>query len=335
MLLPRYPTSLLFQITLVSLGLVLSLPTPTQAQTSTAFDLSVSPPVTYLVLEPGQTASYPLVIAHEGTISLTITPKVRSFRADERGMGIQLEEEVVFPYLDPAQPNPFAEPFVLQPGEKKTFSVPILVPTDSSTNEAHLTLLFEGSAVTPPVLGLSQADLTGAVGTNLILMVKTSEADQAQLLIKKYQGPHLIDSFSPITFQLLAKNIGPIAGIATGSASITTGSNKELANFVFFPDSVLADSSRHLRTLPADQTLADETLEPTFTFSYKSPFLLGIYKVQVVLASSTQTSPSVGNFQVIALPFSLFFLIAIGAFLYIGYKVFSTKLALAKRLRTY
>lgn len=315
-------------------------PSISQAQTTSAFSISISPPVTYLSLRPGQKSNPTITIRHEGTTPLSITPRLVEFEADPRGSGVRLTDHQTFAYLDQSQPSALDQSFTLQPGEKKTFSLPIAIPQSANTGESHLTVLFASSPLTTTDLTATQTEVAGTIGSNLIVMVSADGQDLSQLQPDRYQGPKFIDSFSSLSFQLGARNDGPLAGVATGSAELVSGSGQVLKTWRFFPDIILAHSQRLLRTpsedlpSPTDRN-EEQILEPNQTFNFKAPFMIGLYQINVTLGPTDQPNQAKMSYPVIALPFSVGVLIIVCLGALIGYKILIRKLPIGKRLKTY
>jgi len=112
-----------------------------------------------------------------------------------------------------------------------------------------------------------------------------------------------------------------------GKASIISLTNKKLIEYTFYPDMILASSTRKVRGI--DSTIIDEIKETgleaeeiellTTDFTYSKPFLLGIYNVEVFLGENQE------NVTVLALPISPLVFIAIATMIYFGYVFVSKK----------
>lgn len=311
--------------------------TPIFAQTpaGATLSLSVTPPVAYITIKPGETFTATVLLENEGTTSITTVPTLVDFEPDKAGTGIVLSDFTTFPYLDPEKPSELKQELRLQPGEKKTISIPIKTPHSASASEHHLTLLFPGSDQTNATDSPTGANISGVIGSNVIIMISPDIQDQSQLSLEKYEGVNLIDSFSPVTFKLWAKNEGRLAGIASGSAQLVGSKGNILGSWSFFPDVILAHSQRLLRTTGEKVAEPDGEIQPTTLFSFRSPFLIGKYQVKVTFGSANQLNRVTTEYPVIAFPFLLCGLILICGCSLIGYKIFVRKLPLGKRLQTY
>jgi len=321
-------------LALISLKVAI-LPILAQTPGGTSFSLSVTPPVAYITLKPGESFVATVSLENEGTSSVTVTPTLADFEPDKAGTGIILSDFTTFPYLDPEKPTQLKQELQLQPGEKKIISLPIKTPHTASASEHHLTLLFPGLDLNVADGSPTGANISGVIGSNLIVMISPDIQDLSQLSLEKYEGVYLIDSFSPITFKLWAKNEGQLAGVASGSAQLLSSNGNVMSSWSFFPDIVLAHSQRLLRTTGEKVAEPDGEIQPATVFSYKSPFLIGKYQVKIAFGSANQLNRLTTTYPVIAFPFLISGLLVTCCIILIGYRIFIRKLPLGKRLQTY
>lgn len=306
-----------------------------ESPTGNSFSLSVSPPVSYVTLKPGELFVASITLENQGTSSVNVTPSLVDFEPDKEGTGITLNDFSTFPYIDTTQPTQLQQTIRLQPGQKQKISIPIRVPLSAGNSEHHLTVLFPGIATDDVNATPTGANVSGVIGSNMIVMVSPNIQDLSQLSLEKYDGVYLVDSFAPISFKLWAKNEGVLAGVASGSAQIITGSGRVVSTWAFFPDIILAHSNRLLRTTGENVSTPDDDIQPTSVFTYKSTFLLGAYRVNVTFGSANQLNRTTTSYPVIAFPFILTGLGLVCAILIIGYKFLLRKLPIGKGFETY
>lgn len=322
-----------------------------QTTNSKAIDLIVTPPVEYLSLKPGESTQHRVVIEQKGQVPIEVTPHLVSFESD----GIsnsplltsesdfkQFQLELPIPQIDTSiqlassdsAPSPMMLPakgFVLQPGEKKTVGITFTAVPNNIEKEYPLTLLFFAKAQEDEYtsdssqdgtknntnLG-SQTNVQGAIGSNIILLISNSDRNRGNITIESIRPPKIVDSLSDLHFSILAKNTGAHATQASGSAKITNWQGTEVAQFMFFPDMILANTSRLLRTAgSSDINDTKEDLDPTAvttTFVYKPFFLLGPYTITANIENEVQST------TVFALPYSI---IIVFATLVLGWIFFS------------
>lgn len=301
------------------------------AQTTKAIDLVVTPPVEYVSLKPGESLQHRVVIEQKGQIPIEVTPHLVSFESDGISNKPLLKSESDFkqfslelpiPQIDTSVQLPLSDNttqsgpvptkgFVLQPGEKKTVGVTFNTLPSSLEKEYPLTLLFFAKAQEDDLtINSSQTKVQGAIGSNIVLLVSNSDRNRGNITIESIQPPRIIDSLSDLHFSILAKNTGPHATQASGSAKITNWQGTEVAQFMFFPDMILANTSRLLRTAGSNDSnniKNIEDLDPTAvssTFRYKPFFLLGPYTITASIENEVQ------SITVFALPYSIIIVLA-------------------------
>lgn len=295
--------------------------------------LTISPPVTYVTLAPGERATHTITLTYDGPTAITLMPKLVNFNPAESGQGIALEETHSFPYLDPNQPNPFQQSLTLEPGNPTQFQIPIAVPTSASLREFHLTVLFPASPSQRVAMGNNQANVAGTIGSNLIVLVSSDGRDLSRLSIKSIQGVRIVDSFGQIKLRALAQNAGPTATIASGSAVIKNGRGNIVQSYDIYPDVILANSSRLLRIIGPDHT--DEEPQALDIITHSAPFLLGQYTLEIHLQDAQGNNQATESIQIWALPFLLIAVLLLGILVALGYIFFIKKLPIGKRLKTY
>ncbi len=303
---------------------------PVSAQTSDPFHISISPPVAYVQIKPGDTLNHTITIQHRGTVPLTVTPMLVDFTPSDAGQGINLSDVSTFPYLTGDSKTKAAETFTLEPGQKHNLTLQINPPAGAIEREYHLTLLFKTQPATSqtPAIG---AEVTGTIGSNLVVLVSGGDRNRGQLHLKEVKIPKIVDSLSGLRFTLLAENTGVMATQASGSATLTDWRGQKVADFELYPDMVLAQTSRLLRpSQPATdsaQSVPNPVDKPEFV--YKPWFLIGPYTLTVNLNQTPANAEPV-TYQVIAVPLSFLLALLVGGIIYLVYGFFKPKLPLGR-----
>lgn len=296
------------------------------AQTS-PIDLSLSPPTTYLQVTPGKTVTHTVILEQHGSAPLEITPQIVDFTSDGSTGAPQLEltKSPSFTHLTiQTAPLQLGQSFVLNPGQKKQIVFAISPPANSPQAEYPLTLLF----VAKPAQALTittGSQVSGIIGSNLIVFVSANAEDKGKVSLKEIQTPRLVDSFGALAFSLLAENEGRNATTASGSALIKDWRNETVAEYEVYPDMILAQTTRLLRT--GTSLEEDDTDLLSTDFRYKPIFLFGPYTISAQLAENGQTDDfnSVISVTVFAFPYSLVILLMLGSALYGTYKYMITR----------
>lgn len=278
------------------------------AQETKQIDLSISPPVNYIRIEPGKTFRLAITVNQAGVLPLKVTPSLVDFKTHPQSGQPQPEMSTTFKYVTVEnEPKSFDQPFSLKPGVEDQVVLFFNVPETARPQEYHLSLLL--TAQPEGVLGQdqTQTNVSAVIASNIIVLVAHSDENQGELEIQKLVLPRFVDSLSKIQFDIQAFNKGPTATKPKGKAVIRDFFGEIVASFPYYPDVVLAQSNRPLRAASQDPetVITPDELAP-LPFVYDPAFLLGPYKVEVVLESEAgQPEVATQSQMVIALPFSI------------------------------
>jgi hypothetical protein len=290
---------------------------PSFAQAS-RINLSISPPVLYLSIKPGEKLTYEIWAENLGDSALEVTPSLLDFEADNKTGQPLIKQTGTFKHIRINNGlTTFGESFTLEPKQKRSVPITIDIPRSEQEEEYAMTIFFTFKNKVEGPNQDSQAKVAGTVGSNLILLITRNNLDRGNIIVKNISSLPTIDSFMPIKFTALAENIGKNATPASGSATIYNWQNKKVAEFEIHPDMILAESSRQLR----------EKDFVSSEFRYKKPFLIGLYTIQVELQKNS--APDAQTFvlkkTIVALPFSIILLPLTGILLYSGYRMVLNK----------
>ncbi len=288
---------------------------------SSALSLEISPPVAYIHIKPQDILRHRVLLKNTGTQTLNINVSMADFKADGRtGQPILQPGQLFNRQINPNQS--YGETMRLEPEQNQSFNLELDISQLTPEKEYPIAILFNAKTAG----GEAGADnsitqVAGTLASNLILFISNSEENQGDIVIQKLDAPQLIDSFGSIKFEILAKNLGKNATPIVGQAAIYNIFNQKIAEYIFYPDYVLADNTRLVRgtELSADifnqeGKLDPEKIQDLYTkFNYKPPFMFGAYTVEVQLG---QQQRRVG---VIALPLSLIIAAGLGWVIYFGY----------------
>lgn len=302
-----------------------------QAQTTNTpeedFSISVHPPVSYVYVKPSEKLRHTLIVKNTGKQALIISVNVTDFKPDGKTGQPVIQPGKIFN----REANPdlsFGEPFTLQPGRSHSVNLQFDVAEVVQEKEYPLAILINAHSLSldsdqgGTTQDATKAQVAGTVVSNLIVYIGHDEDNQGKIGIEQLNLPRLIDSFSGISFDILAKNSGSTATLIQGRAVIENIFQQTISEYIFYPDFVLAGSTRMVRgvefspdLLDNDGLLDPERVDNLFTrFVYKPPILIGVYNVHLELSGLQQTE------TVIALPFSVIAAVGVGFLLYWGYK---------------
>lgn len=263
---------------------------PAVAQTE--LNLTVSPPVAYLHVPPGTNSQHTIILENSGSAPITVYPRVVDFTTDGKSGQVRVTNQLTFPYVSIGRDNDVSE--VTIPAQKKAqLTLYLEIPPEVEEREYPLTVLFfSSSEATDQSSGdftvnganntISNSNISGAIGSNLIVLVAKQNKFSKYLEVLDFQAPIILDSLQSLEFTPLVQNnsIGSIS--ASGSAKIVNWKKETIAEFDIYPDTILGFNSRELRALLSNENLEQPEIA---SFKYKPTFLLGPYQIVLTLES--------------------------------------------------
>lgn len=290
-----------------------------------ALNLTIFPSTAYLTVKPGTKITHRVLLKYDGTTPIQVTPQLLEFATDGLTGIPLLQKQTSLSWISLKNPSyKLGAPFALQPGQQVELILEIAPPRQTPIAETPLSLVLTTVPTTHIVYDGGSAQTLGAIASNIIVSVQNDFANKGQLQIDQVKLPRLIDSFATLKFNVLAKNVGRNAVAAAGELKLThLWSGKELKHWYIYPDVILANKTRSLRTLLTDPKTVKTDADVKFAdLSYKPPFLIGPYQLTVDLTSANQTtthqpaSVHQRSQTVFAFPFSLIVLLLLGLILY-------------------
>lgn len=291
-----------------------------------SFSLIVAPSQAYLKILPNNRANHTIILENSGNDTLEVTPKVLDFATDGKtGIPILLGK-TEFAYLNLT--DALYQPITLAPHTKAQLTLSFTIPSGAKNKEYPLSVLFSARKTGTGGRENEESPVTGSVVSNLVVLVSDESAPTKKVVLSHMDAPRFLDSFAPIEFIPTVKNEAYAATVASGSASLYNWRGKKLAEFPFYPDSILGFSSRELRSYI--QSEAADTKNTTISprlFSFKAPFLFGPYKLEFLIDNSTEKQQAViaKHVTILALPFSLILVTVIGVATYFVYNKLAVK----------
>lgn len=283
---------------------ILLLPTSLHAQDQQRTSISISPPLSEIVIQPGKSVTQAFNITNEGSVDLEVTPTVVPFAPHpETGEPILLLNTARFPFatlqnLDKA----LDKPFLLKAKQSDQLVLRIAIPEKEKEKDYYVTLLLQ----TRPS-GLTQLNETGSIsqaylGVHLLVSVSSSGEDRGNLAIHRFESAKFLDTFSTISPKLFVKNNGTTFTKAHGEIKIISLTGEIVKLFPILPENVLSGGVRELHTSLPDPEDTKSAIPAPFT--YKPLFLLGPYTITARVFAENQTAEEV-TIQIFAFPFSL------------------------------
>lgn len=258
------------------------------------FSLSVSPPITQVLIKPGKTATqtYQIVSNGEGGLySIQIFP----FLPDGNEGQIAIDENADTTWFSLLQPQiKFGEKFNVPSGSTTTVVIQIEVPPEATQKDYYYSVIFQSENEIG--MGQSVSQTSGRIGSNLLISVVSDENPFRLAEVQEFSAPLIVDSLSKIDYSVILKNVGKTFFKPTGKIIVSNFISKKVTNLEIAPQNVLAYSERKTLCLK-EESLIDCT--------YDSPVLLGLYKAKLTFTLDGQDKTYQAEVTTLALPFSL------------------------------
>jgi hypothetical protein len=278
-------------------------PSMAHAQQSAPFDLSVSPSVVELTLQPGKLVTQTYLIENSGTTDLSITPLLKDFGSDGKTGTPVLSETSTFPYAELQNADIKMEtPFVLKANSSQQLILAIKPTNDAVERDWYVSLVLQARPVVEESLAVSGTSVTGQLVSNLLIRV--AQTDQASLKWDlELQGiPRFIDSLQSITITPFVKNLSNTAAIPEMSVLVIDWRGNIVFEQDGLPERVLAQSSREIAA--ALQRKDDPRSYQPSRFSFDPLFAVGPYTVRTTIRNN-ESGPKVVEKSFVAFPFSV------------------------------
>jgi len=308
---------------------------PQRILAASALDLKIYPPVAYLSVKPGAGINHQVKISNDGLYTLEVTPLLVNFHGDDKTGLVVLEQKSDFTYLNlDGDPNKWGKSILLKPGEEKTLTFVIAIPSEATYQEHYLSILFQAKQLSYSSIANDHSVVSAVVASNVILLVSGDEQNRGELSIEQFFLPKVADSFMGFSFSALVKNIGLNATPIEGHIQISHWPDQSVETYELYPDMVLTGGKRLVRAMSEDdlQTLEkmEEAKEITIAsgenyevkktnfineklrskFFYKKGFLIGAYDLELKIGDDLLQK------RIIVLPFSILLIAILIPFLY-------------------
>ncbi|MBP7700927.1 hypothetical protein KA111_02575 [Candidatus Woesebacteria bacterium] len=282
-------------------------------------NLSVTPPISYLHVSPGTTRDHTVILENTGDETITVLPSIVDFTSDGKTGRAVISNQLSFPYISFGASD--IKELSVPAHKKAQLTLHIDVPSDAEEKEYPITVLFFSkrsagfSELNPLQLTSSYSQVSGAIGSNLVVLVSKNPTLEQAIKIIDLKSKTFVDSFGKIEFIPLIKNDSLSSSTATGSAKILNWRKEVVAEFEIYPDVILGLNSREIRALRSGES-SDKP--ETGSFAFKPKFLLGPYQI-VVNVDENQLQKNNYIKVVYALPFSLIFVFILGIIVMLFY----------------
>ncbi len=241
--------------------------------------IGVSPVNYYLKVAGGVKQILPYTLTNETDSDYNLGLTVKSFTVDEKGTPL-LQEEAEFPYLKLLEATA-ASSLLLPAQSSRTVHILVDTPLGMEEKEYPIALLFR-LQTSEKQEEVDKTQLEFNLGSNLVVLVGTSNADQSQLQLESVNLPKLIDSWQKEALRVKIKNQGAAGTLLGGEVILRRANGEVIKRETFYPDLILGGAVRQGRYKMAP----DVQGKTVITNGWQWPeFLLGEYVLEVRLQS--------------------------------------------------
>ena len=263
--------------TIVAFALLFASSTAVQAQT---ISLSIWPPLLEVQMVPGKSVIQNYQLANNTDSFLEITPAIAPFEPDGENGQIKILPADNSPYFFSfTTKEKFNKSFTLNPKETRQLSLKITLPKNNAEKDYYFTLLFSSSANRQDQK--NQAASVTKIGTNILLTSSSVEKPALLGRIYRFSTPMIIDSFSPVDFDLVLENFGRTFFKPFGQITVA-GLLKQKGEIKLLEQNILSGSKRKLTLSSYKPHLPLGPFKAKLEFSLNEEGALPVLSSQIV-----------------------------------------------------
>lgn len=242
-------------ITFTTVIAVLFLSLSQKVALAQSLSLSLWPPLLEVTIQPGRAVTQVYKLTNNSDHPLTVVPVVYPFTPEGNQGQIKIKQpgkagEETNSFFSFASGEKLNQPFPLAVGQTKDVVLNIFIPKNTPENDYYQTLLFSTTASLEdsPTEGGQTSSVT-QIGANILITVSKTGKPVYLARIVRFSAPLIVDSFSPVSFEVLLENWGKAFWKPSGKIEIT-GIIKQKEEITLLEQNVLVDSTRQL-TIPS------------------------------------------------------------------------------------
>jgi hypothetical protein len=256
--------------------------------------LSISPPLTELTIQPGKTFNQVFTIKNDG-VPVVLEPKIIPFVPfDKDGHAELIDDQNSINFFSSwffYDPSPIS----LKQSDSHDFYVKITPPETIKEGDYYFT--FTVVTKNDNNIGSTNSQSQIRIGANILLSASKDGNPSKEVSIGKFGAPKILDSFSPLTYEVELSNPGKSLYKPTGTITISKpfGSDEVLS---LAPLNVLSGGTRKINCIK------NETIVPC---KATEKFLIGIYKSKLSFTtdSISEENKTERTVTTIAFPYSI------------------------------
>jgi len=254
-----------------------------------AISLSINPPITEIMIQPGKEYKIEFNISNSGG-NVLLSPKIVKFTPIDNYGNINLTNETAEKWIEYSK-----DKIQIQSGEEKKYYVLVSPPKGTEEKDHYLSLIFETLPYENPRTD-NTAKHVVKIASNIIITISEGGEPQVSAEVVKFQAPKVIDSFiTPfIEYDVILGNNGNHYWKPDGNIKIN---NKTLLKIA--PQNIISGSTRQIYC-NRENNLINCRYD-------KRPFI-GIYSAILEFRINENGEKITKEAVTIAFPFSIFVL---------------------------
>lgn len=271
-----------------------------------AASLEIAPINALVQLSGGEEKTLYYTLTNKTETDWLVSLQSKSFTVNQQGQPNFLAINQ-FPFLDLQSASEPAS-LLLPAQTSKDFLVVVQPPLGLAEKEYPLTLFFNLQAQNKEA---TKSDISLSLGSNLIVLLGESQVNNSWWHFAGFPLPKVIDSWWKKDIPLLIENRGPQSMLLQGKVSLLDKAGKNISEFSFYPDLILAQSMRQARLKQPTVVLDKINLSPLFGLP---KFLLGEYRLSLELGSEQKEAgaPVIIEQKFFAFPYILLITLIFG-----------------------
>lgn len=211
--------------------------------------LSLWPPLLEVMMQPGRTITQVYKLTNNSDHDLKIVPRIYPFEPSGTAGQINIKFLASLPnFISFDSGEKFGQPFPLFVGQTKEMVLKISLPNENPEKDYYCTLLFSSAEETLKGKDVQDKSQTGSItqiGSNILITVSKLGKPVLSGKITEFSSPMIVDSFSPVPFNVVLENWGNTLWKPFGRIVIT-GIFKQREDLKLLEQNILANSSRQL-----------------------------------------------------------------------------------------
>ncbi len=267
------------------------------------FDLSISPSVVELTLQPGKLVTQTYLVENAGTEDLLVTATLRDFVSDGKTGTPVLQESSTFPYAQLQNADISLDTPFLLPANSSQQLIFAVKPEDSAEEKDwYLSLLLQTQPATAQTPSQSGSRITGQIASNILVRITNDDRIPLSWELKLQGVPRYIDSLQSILITPQVTNLSRTAASPEMTILILDWRGNIIWEQDALPERVLSQSSREISA--AEQRKDDPRSYQPAEFRFDPLFAIGPYTVRTTIRNNAE-GPKVLEQSFIAFPFSV------------------------------